>query len=213
MNSLRKIFAYFFTLKKMLIKEQEQSFIKQEQHYQKWKSFENVNLKHTTVGTYSYIAHNSIIHNCSIGKFSSIGPNVVIGFGEHPISFLSTSPIFYTNENMFQESLHSHNSFNGKLDVKIGNDVWIGASVFIKNGISIGDGAIIGACSVVTKDVPPYAIVIGVPAKILKYRFDTQEIEKLLRIKWWDWDIEKIKLNKESFTTTNLNSFLNNHQS
>ena len=88
----------------------------------------------------------------------------------------------------------SHNECNRNLPpVIIGNDVWIGDGVKIKNGVTIGDGAIIGACALVIKDVPPYAIVGGVPAKIIKYRFKKNIIKELLKLKWWDLDVEIIK--------------------
>lgn len=77
----------------------------------------------------------------------------------------------------------------------IGNDVWIGYEAVIMPGVHIGDGAIIGTRAVVTKDVPPYAIMGGVPARIIKYRFDDPAIQMLLKIKWWDWDIQKVKTN------------------
>ena len=85
--------------------------------------------------------------------------------------------------------------------VNIGNDVWIGEAVFICDGITIGDGAIIGAHSVVTHDVPPYAIVAGAPAKFLRYRFSKDEIEKLRNLKWWDWTEEKLSKNGDKFVS------------
>src|SRR5690606_21568421 len=128
---------------------------------------------------FSYIGKNSTIHNTKIGRFSSIGPNVVCGYGDHPTNFISTSPVFY--DDMFY--IHpAKNKFFGKTQVNIGNDVWIGANVFIKNGITIGDGAIVGAGSIVLKDIPAYSIAMGVPANIKSKRYDDKIIEKLTTI-------------------------------
>ncbi len=86
-------------------------------------------------------------------------------------------------------------AWDNKGDIVIGNDVWIGYEAVVMPGVHIGDGAIIGTRAVVTRDVPPYGIVGGVPARIIKYRFDEPTIQMLLKIKWWDWDIHKIKTN------------------
>ena len=118
----------------------------------------------------------------------------MLGHGEHPINFLSTSPYFYfTNMKWKNEDMPSHDEFWYADSISIGNDVWIGNDVFIKNGVTVGDGAIIGAKSIVTKDVPPYAIAAGVPAKIIRYRFDEKTIKELLELKWWELDDEIIK--------------------
>ncbi|PWB24611.1 hypothetical protein DCO46_11265 [Flavobacterium sp. HTF] len=104
-----------------------------------------------------------------------------------------------------------HPDIVSKGPIKVGNDVWIGAHSVILSGVTIGDGAIIASNSVINKDVPPYAIVGGSPARIIKYRFDKPTIDNLLKIKWWDWDLKKIKANKELFLTedlSNLNDFL-----
>ncbi len=126
-----------------------------------------------------------------IGKFCSIAPNRVIIMlgGLHRTDWVSTYPfnVFY------KEFKHIKGIPFSKGDVKIGNDVWIGLDAVILSGITIGDGAVIGANSLVTKDVPPYAIVGGDPAKILRYRFDEKTIQKLLEIKWWDWSLVYIK--------------------
>ncbi len=122
--------------------------------------------------------------NLKIGKFCSISDDVTIFLGgEHETNTSSCYPF----------TLKNHQT---KGNVTIGNDVWIGQYSTILSGVNIGDGAIIGANSLVTKDVPPYAVVGGNPAKLIKYRFDEETIEKLLELKWWDWDINKIMDNR-----------------
>ena len=110
-----------------------------------------------------------------IGNYCSIANNVSIGQGEHDLTKISTNSIFY--DNAFTELT--------KGDCEIGNDVWIGVDSIIKRGIKIGNGAVIGANSVATKDVPPYTIVVGSPAKIIRYRFDESKIKLIEDSKWW----------------------------
>ncbi len=150
----------------------------------------------SNIGKNTYSRTDLVVQNenTSIGSFCSIGEKVVLGHGEHPINFLSTSPYFYfTNIRWKREDMPSHDEFWDLEPISIGNDVWIGNDVFVKNGVKISDGAIIGAKSVITKDVPPYAIVAGAPAKIIKYRFDENIIKELLELKWWELDDEIIK--------------------
>lgn len=144
-----------------------------------------------SVGRYSYCGSILAINPpyCKIGSFCSIANEVKIGVSEHPTHFLSTSPYFYKKLG-FREM---DKEMNFVKEVVIGNDVWIGQSAFIKGGVTIGDGAVIGAYAVVTKDVPPYAIVGGSPAKIIKYRFSEEIRKELLVLKWWDLPDHLIK--------------------
>ena len=150
------------------------------------------------VGRNTYCGTNFYCPNfkeTTIGAFCSIGDNVELGHFIHPLSMLSTSPYFYTPHLKYKStSTPSHEEYNAlPPPIMVGNDVWIGRGAFIKNGLTLGDGCVIGARSVVTKDVPPYAIVAGNPARIIRYRFDEQTISKLLEIKWWEMDDDIIR--------------------
>lgn len=125
-----------------------------------------------------------------IGSFCSISRNVTILLsGNHRVDWLTTYPFNVVFEEFRNITGHPFS----KGDVIIGNDVWIGMDVVIMSGVTIGDGAVIGARAVVTKDVPPYAMVVGNPAKIVKYRFNDEIIKKLLLLRWWEKDITWIK--------------------
>ena len=127
-----------------------------------------------------------------IGKFCSIAAGVKIFLGgNHRTDWITTYPFNIINEDFSNASeILGHPASKG--DVHIGNDVWLGQGSVIMSGITIGDGAVVGAFSVVSKDVDPYSIVAGNPMKVIKKRFDDEVIEKLLKLKWWEWDKEKI---------------------
>jgi len=134
----------------------------------------------TTIGDYNYIGHYSMTLNAKIGNYCSIASNVKIGQMNHDLKCVSTScHIFGPNRGVTEESGFSSPTI-------IENDVWIAANAVVKQGVTVGTGAVIGAGAVVTKDVPPYAIVGGVPAKIIRYRFDDETIKMLLDSKWWE---------------------------
>lgn len=150
-------------------------------------------LYHSHVDSYSYVATNSYIAYTKIGKFCSIGPNFTCGRGMHPIDGISTSPMFYSLGKQNGMTLSSCNKMEECPPVTIGNDVFIGANVTVINGVTIGDGAVIGAGAVVSKDIPPYAIAVGCPINIVKYRFSDDVIQKLLKIQWWDFSFDELK--------------------
>lgn len=148
--------------------------------------YDHTFLLNTVVGDYTYIGGNNKIQNAVIGKFCSIGPEVRIGLGIHPLHLKSTYPGFYTNSEYYR--VEKQYDFTGEeyKQVEIGHDVWIGARATILDGVKIGDGAVVAAGAVVTKDVPSYAIVGGVPAKVIKYRFDENRVKELLVEQWWN---------------------------
>lgn len=151
------------------------------------------------IGDYTYIAMNSIISETDIGKFSSIGPNVFCGWGIHPTNGLSTAPMFYSTKKQNGVTYSESDKIEERKRITIGNDVFIGANVTILDGVTIGDGAIIGAGAIVSKDIPPYAIAVGCPIKIIRYRFTEEQIDALLRIQWWNWDIADLKEVEQMF--------------
>lgn len=163
------------------------------------------------LGDFSYIGLFAFVNNTSIGKYCSISMNFKAGMGMHPTNLASTSPIFYTEKYALKNSLGFKRLAKVKeyKKITIGNDVWIGADVIIMDGIKVGDGAIIAAKALVSKDVPSYAVVGGVPAKTIKYRFSEEIINKLTALKWWDWSEERIKKNefffREDITTDLIN--------
>lgn len=145
------------------------------------------------LGDYSYIAKNGNISHCSIGKFCSIGPNFCCGLGIHPIEGISTAPMFYSTAKQNGMTLCEENKIYEAKHTVIGNDVFIGANVTVLDGVHIADGAVIGAGAVVTKDIPPFAIAVGVPAKVVKYRFNDATINTLLEKQWWNGSDEVLK--------------------
>lgn len=151
-------------------------------------------VNHSTISEYSYVGRNTIVQHAVIGKFCSIGSEVSIGLGKHPLEHFSTATLFYRKQNTLGIDLVDKNlDFEEYEPIEIGHDVWIGMRALIMDGVKIGTGAIVAANSVVTKDVPAYAIVAGVPAKIIRYRFNEQKIEELLSSSWWEKDLQEIK--------------------
>lgn len=156
---------------------------------------------HYNIQTFSWGENSKL----SIGKFCSIGKNVKIYLGgNHRVDWITTFPFGHIHQNVF-------NGFDGtghptsKGNVFIGNDVWIAENVTIMSGVHVGDGAVIANNSHVVKNVPPYCIVGGNPAQIIKKRFDDNIIENLLTLKWWDWSEDKINKNLPLLCSNNIN--------
>lgn len=179
----------------------------------------NTNVKGTVIGFGTYIGADSILNQSSIGKFCSISKNVEIVLNNHPTNYISTHPAFHRSNNKLLKnisldfcsvSLFDEFKFvDGGNQIVIENDVWIGCNVILMPGIKIANGAIVAAGSVVTKSVEPYTIVGGVPAKVLKKRFHDEEVEYIMKSKWWNLDIFTLKSNHQSFTSlASFKSFL-----
>ena len=156
------------------------------------KILDGARLGSVVVGPYTYICENTIIERTTIGGFCSIARDVLIGLASHPTDYVSTYPGFYSADVASSHFFGSTSKFDDKIPVEIGHDVWIGARAVIIGGVKIGTGAIIATGAVVTKDVPPYAIVGGVPARILRYRFEPKLCEALLASKWWELNDETL---------------------
>lgn len=165
---------------------------------------DNDSLQNVCIDDFSYVGNNTSILNTSIGKYCSIANNVFIGPGKHPTHFVSLHPIFYRDNSRAGFSFTSMSEFSEYEEVKIGNDVWIGANSIVMPGVKVSDGVIIAAGAVVTKDIPPYAIAGGVPAKVIKYRFDDITIDNLKKIKWWDRDPNYLKQYYKKFHSIEL---------
>lgn len=160
--------------------------------------FNNVTICNSHIGAHTYIQKNSRVFNAIIGKFCSIASNVSIAPGLHYINGVSTHPSFFLKNTPLVITYADIDFFKPSMKVTIGNDVWIGENAIILDGLTIGTGAVIAAGSVVTKDIEPYSIVGGVPAKVLKFRFSSDHISELLQSEWWNfsnnWFIENFRL-------------------
>lgn len=153
----------------------------------------------SSIGDYTYLSANAVVHHTTIGKFCSIGPNLFCGWGMHPLNGISTAPVFYSKTPPNDVTFSSDTKVEEMMPITIGNDVFIGANVTVLDGVTIGDGAVIGAGAVVSKDIPPYAIAVGCPIKIINYRFAEELRAKLLESKWWDFNEEGLKKVEQMF--------------
>lgn len=145
------------------------------------------------IGAFTYLSPNANAHKAEIGRYCSIGDRVTLGPTQHPHSWLTTSPVTY--KALFDVAGASkpvavHDEMR---PLTIGNDVWIGSNSAVMGGVTIGDGAIIGYGSVVTKNVPPYAIVGGSPAKLIRMRFDPHTVSALIDFRWWQYDLVRLR--------------------
>ena len=201
----KKIKIKFYKLFPELTPKKNYTFINSEIRKQT-KLYTPYRIINTQIGDYTYIAENAIINNSKIGKFCSIGPNLICGWGIHPTNGISTAPMFYSTMKQNGLTLSNEDKIQEIKQINIGNDVFIGMNVTILDGVTIGNGAIIGAGAVVNKDVPPYAIAVGNPLKIVKYRFDEDIIKELLEIKWWDLPEDNLYFVEQYFW--DINTFI-----
>lgn len=186
-------------------------------YYQSFKIQQLINKGLLIVGKQTYGINNLDIHvyqgsqaKVIIGKYCSIGPSVtIITGGIHPTDWVSTYP--------FRAKLNLKGKFEDgmpftKGDIIIGNDVWIGTGVEILSGVTIEHGAVIATGSIVTKNVPPYAVVAGNPARIIRFRFEEEQIKHLLDLKWWDWDDERIINSIDLISSNRISEFIENNR-
>jgi len=180
-------YYYSKILKKLRGVAEKNSFIHSTSKIESGTQFVN-----SSMGKHSFCGYDCDINNCKIGSFVSIANSVVIGGGMHPVDWVSTSPVFYKGRDSVKAKFSKHLRKSIK-KTTIDHDVWIGQNVMIKQGVTIGTGAVVGMGSIVTKDVKPYTIVAGNPAKFIRNRFNDDTIEKLLNSKWWIFSDDKLK--------------------
>jgi virginiamycin A acetyltransferase len=150
--------------------------------------FEHARVHESHIGTHSYVGAHTMMGRTSVGSFCSIGPGCRFGMGRHPTGFVSTHPLFYSKQRHTGTTFADRSYFEEYGRIEIGHDVWIGANCIVLDGVTVGTGAVLGAGAVITRDVPPYAIAGGVPAEVIRFRFDATTIAALLASRWWERD-------------------------
>ncbi|GBG14987.1 uncharacterized protein NMK_2588 [Novimethylophilus kurashikiensis] len=164
--------------------------------------YQGSTLRAVSLGRMSYVSEGSRVGFTDIGAFSSIGPNVLLGgLGKHPVDRLSTHPAFYSTRLQAGMSFARSDSEDELPRSTVGSDVWIGAGAIVLDGLTVGHGAIVAAGAVVVKDVAPYSIVGGVPARPIRDRFDERTIEALLSWRWWDLNMHQLDVIAHRFMT------------
>ena len=168
-----------------------------------------VSVYNSEIGDYTYFNKFSRIENCEIGRFSCIGESVKIGgFYKHKQG-ISLHPSFHAKRPPINISFYQDGDFETTKKIIIGNDVFIGTGAYIMDGVEVGDGCIIGAKTIVTKSVEPYSIIVGNPGSIIRKRFNPEQIKKLLKVKWWNWDKERLTKYGAELFNTNFEIFKN----
>lgn len=188
--------VYYFS---KAIKKIRCSAIKDSSLHRLSKVESGCNIVNVKMDKYSFCGYDCEIINCEIGKFCSIANNVIIGGAMHPVNWVSTSPVFYLGRDSLKMKFSTHKLPEIKKTI-IENDVWIGQYAMVKQGVRIGTGAVIGMGSIVTKDVEPYSIVAGNPAREIRKRFDEETVKRLLKSTWWDFDEVRLYAYCKHFT-------------
>lgn len=165
----------------------------------------NVRFYRSSIGRYSYIGRGSCVESAEIGSFCSIAGNVQIGGASHPLDHPSTSPVFCKGGNILGANF-AQTEFETRTKTVIEDDVWVGYGAIIKAGVTIHTGAVIGMGSVLTKEVGPYEIWAGNPARLIRNRFDEATIHRLLNSRWWEWDDETLLASSNFFEKTIIGS-------
>ena len=164
-------------------------------------------ITNTTINKNSYCGYDCKLLNCDIGSYCSIADGVIIGGARHPIEWASTSPVFFCDKSNVKKKFSHHKRPDDARTI-VGNDVWIGERVLIKAGVQVSDGAVIGMGSVVTKDIGPYEIWAGNPARFIRKRFSKEIIDRMIMAKWWELD--DTKLTELALMVKEPEDFLNN---
>jgi virginiamycin A acetyltransferase len=209
-NSIKSIVKLIFYAHKINIDELR-SFLLNSTISKKAKIHGKYHIVDTFIDDYTYLSNNCLISNTEIGKYCSIGPNFLCGRGIHPTTGISTSPMFYSTKLQNGVTVTKKTKIEETKKIIIGNDVYIGSNVTILDGVNIGDGAVIGAGALVSKDIPPYAVAVGCPISVVKFRFSPEKIESLLKIKWWNLEPEKIHLDIEN-NFFDIDSFISKYE-
>ncbi|MCE1235971.1 MAG: acetyltransferase [Hyphomicrobiales bacterium] len=175
---------------------------------------ERVYVEYSTIGDFSYVMHDSSVADTTIGRFTAIAACARIGPPNHPLDRATIHRLSYTPEYYWPAQTRDAEFFVKRraARVTIGNDVWIGHGVTVLAGVTVGDGAVIAAGAVVAKDVPPYTIVGGVPAKPLRRRMSEELAERMVRLAWWDWSHDRLEAAVEDFKTLSVDAFLEKHE-
>lgn len=208
---IKKLYMKLYCLKHKSVKCQQDVFFNQHCEFE-GKNFLSMgaSLKNVKMGFGSYVGAHCRLGSVKIGRYSSIGPYVKTVSGRHPTQgFVSIHPVFYSanpsigfsyvNRDKFKEIHYAVDDGREQYAIEVGSDVWIGAGVTVLDGVTIGDGAVVGANSLVLHDVEPYTIVAGSPAKPIRKRFSDEDIEFLLKVKWWNLDEDTIRQYADCF--------------